>query len=188
MPSDQIVRKPLRVRQRSGRTLDQRLSLRFPGLVRATGGLLGRLPPRSRLRQAFLWRGVQVGLEAFNRRDFAAALAAGNYAPDFEYHPPREFVAAGFAEPSYRGPAGYLKFMSTWSEVFGTDLRMDPVELIDLGDRVVMLADVPARAQASGIPVLVTFAAVWVVEKGTVIRLEGYGDHAEALEAVGLRE
>jgi ketosteroid isomerase-like protein len=188
MASDQIVRKPLRVRERSGRTLDQRLSLRFPRLVRATGWLLGRLPPTSRLRQAFLWRGVQMGLEAFNRRDFAAALAGANYAPGFEYHPPREFVAAGFAEPSYRGPAGYLRFMSTWSEVFGADLRMDPLELIDLGDRVVLLADVPARAQASGVAFLDTFAAVWVVENGMVVRLEGYRHHAEALEAVGLRE
>jgi ketosteroid isomerase-like protein len=186
MASDPIVRKPLRVRERSGRTLDQRLGLRFPGLVRATGSLLGRLPPSSRLRQAVLWRGVQVGLEAFNRRDFAAALAGANYAPDFEYRPPREFVVAGFAEPSYRGPAGYLRFMSSWSEVFGADLRMDPRELIDLGDRVVLLADVPARAQVSGVPFLDTFAAVWVVEHGTVIRLEGYRHHAEALQSVGL--
>jgi hypothetical protein len=30
MPSDQIVRKPLRVREQPKRTLDQRLALRFP--------------------------------------------------------------------------------------------------------------------------------------------------------------
>jgi ketosteroid isomerase-like protein len=188
MPRDQIVRKPLRVREGTGRTVDQRLSLRFPRLTRASGMLLGKLPPSSRLRQAVLWRSVRSGLEAFNRRDFDAALAAGNYAPDFEYHPPQEFVAAGFFEPSYRGAAGYREFMSTWSDVFGADLRMEPRELIDLGDHIVLLADVPARAQASGLAFVDTFAAVWVLEGGRVTRLEGYRHHAEALQAVGLGE
>jgi ketosteroid isomerase-like protein len=188
MPRDQIVRKPLRVREGTGRTVDQRLSLRFPRLTRASGMLLGKLPPSSRLRQAVLWRSVRSGLEAFNRRDFDAALAAGNYAPDFEYHPPQEFVAAGFFEPSYRGAAGYREFMSTWSDVFGADLRMEPRELIDLGDHIVLLADVPARAQASGLAFVDTFAAVWVLDGGRVTRLEGYRHHAEALQAVGLGE
>jgi ketosteroid isomerase-like protein len=190
MPQEnlEIVRKPLSVRERSSRTLDQRLALCFPRVLGADGRLFGRLPPRSRLRQAVVWRGVRLGLEAFNRRDLDAALAAANYARDFEYHPPREFVAAGFFEPSYRGPAGYRKYMAAWSDVFGADLRLEPVELIDLGDRIVLLAAFPARAQASGVPFMETFAAVWVLKDGEVIRLEAYREHAQALEAVGLRE
>ena len=126
----EVVRKPLRVRERSSRTLDQRLGLRFPRLGaasgRLTGRLIGRLSPRSRLRQAALWRGVRLGLEAFNRRDCDAALAAGNYAPDFEYHPPHEAVEAGFFEPSYHGPPGYRTFMGAWADVFGDDFRVEP--------------------------------------------------------------
>ena len=60
----EVVRKALRVRERSSRTLDQRLGLRFPRLGaasgRLTGRLIGRLSPRSRLRQAALWRGVRL--------------------------------------------------------------------------------------------------------------------------------
>jgi len=64
MSSDRIVRKPLHARERSHRTLDQRLCLRFPRLAAATFRRIGRLPPRSRLRQASLWRAAGLGLEA----------------------------------------------------------------------------------------------------------------------------
>jgi ketosteroid isomerase-like protein len=183
-----FVRKPLRVRDRPTRTMDQRLAVRFPWLAKGYGRLVGKLPPSSRLRQAAVWRGVRLGLEAFNRRDYDAALAAAAYAPDFEYHPPREAIEAGFFEPCYRGAAGYLEYMSTWSDVFGADLRVEPVELIDLRDRIVLLAEVPMRAQASGVPLTGKLATVWVLKDGKVIRLQAYSDHAEALEAVGLRE
>ncbi len=62
----EIVRKPLRVRQRSSRTLDERLFLRFPRLFAANARLIGQLPPRSRLRQAFVWRAWRLALEAYN--------------------------------------------------------------------------------------------------------------------------
>jgi hypothetical protein len=52
----EVVRKPLRVREPSSRTLDQQLLLRLPRLVARYGRLVGRLPPRSRLRHAVVWR------------------------------------------------------------------------------------------------------------------------------------
>ena len=191
MSGAQIVRKPLHLRESSTpsrRPLDQRLRIRFPWVAHASAPLFGMLSPSSRVRQALLWRGVRLGLEAFNRRDVDAALAAATYTPDFEYFPPREGVEAGFFEPWYRGPEGYRKFMSTWSVVFGADLRVEPEELIDLGDRIVLLGETPGRGQASGIPVTAKLATVWVLKHGKVIRLQAYWDHDEALEAVGLRE
>ena len=68
----EVVRKLLRVRERSGRTLDQRLAIRFPSYPRILNRLFSRLPPRSRLRQAALWRAFRLGTEAFNRQDFEA--------------------------------------------------------------------------------------------------------------------
>src|SRR3954466_6126192 len=116
MSSGQIVRKPLTLRERSSRTLDQRLSLRFPGLTATFTGLIGRLAPSSRLRQAVLGRAVRIGLEAFNRRDHDAALLGCH--PDCKFHPPRELVEAGLIEACYRGPAGYREYASNWSEVW----------------------------------------------------------------------
>src|SRR5215204_4087534 len=90
MSQGDIVRKPLRVRQRSSRTLGERLSLRFPSLVHASARLISRLPPSSSVRPAVMWRGARQRMDAFNRRDIDAALIGS--APDFEYRPAREFV------------------------------------------------------------------------------------------------
>jgi ketosteroid isomerase-like protein len=182
----QIVRRPLRVRPRSRRTLDQRLLLRFPRLAAAVFRLIGRLPPTSRVRQAALWRAMQYGLEAYNRRDLE--VVSMGFDPDLEYYPYREFVEAGLAEPCYRGPAGYRDYIAGTYEVWGADVRLEPTELIDLGDRRVVLADMPMRAQASGVPLGETYACVQTLKDGRIVRQYDYLDQAEALEAVGLRE
>src|SRR5918995_4390405 len=100
----ELVRKPLGVSERSSRTLDQRLLLRFPRLTAAYLRGIDRLAPRSRLRQAGVWRGVRLGLEAYNRRDLEAAVAG--WGPGVEYHPGRDWVEAGLLEPCYRGVEG----------------------------------------------------------------------------------
>ncbi len=186
MSSGEIVRKPLRVREWSGRTLDQRLALRFPWIIGAYAPLIGRLPPTSRVRQAVVWRSSRLAMEAFNRRDIDAALIGST--PDFEYRPPREFIEMGFMEPCYRGPAGFREYMSAWSDVWGASLRAEPVELVDLGDRVVLLAGLPTTGTASGVPVTGKIATVTRLEHGRVAGVDMYMDHAEALEAVGLRQ
>jgi len=184
MEDRQIVRKPLRVRERSTRTLDQRLSLRFPRLAAANSRLIARLPPTSRLRQAALWRGARLALEAYNRRDLDAFLTG--FHPEFEVFPARAWVEAGLVEPSYRGPEGFREYVGVWDEVWGRDSPIRPVELVDVGDRFVILSEAPLRARASGVPLTGTFAIVTTLRDGLVIRQDEYWDHAEALSAVGL--
>jgi ketosteroid isomerase-like protein len=186
MPQEnvEIVRKPLRVRERSSRTFDQRLSLRFPRVAAANARLIGKLPPGSRLRQSTVWRNVRLAVEAYNRRDPEAVAISCH--PEFEYHPGREWVEAGLVEPCYRGLEGYRKYLATVDEVWGGENYLKPVELIDLGERIVMLADGRMRAQASGVPLTEAFALVSTLKDGRSIHLQEYYDHAEALEAVGL--
>jgi ketosteroid isomerase-like protein len=184
MSREQVVRGPLRVGVGSRRTLDQRLLLRFPRLFDSFSRLVGGLPPASRVRQAALWRGTRLAMEAFNRGDVDAAVNPGH--PDFEMLAPRELVDVGFFEPCYRGQAGFRDYVSTWSEVFG--FRIEPIELIDLGDRVVLLADLPVHAQASGVPFTGKIATVSEIRDGKATRVQTYLDHGEALAAVGLSE
>jgi ketosteroid isomerase-like protein len=181
-----VVRKPLRVREQSRRTLDQRLSLRFPRLAAAPFRLIGKLSPASRFRQAAVWRGTRLALEAYNRRDLDA-LGIG-YHPEFEYHPARKFVEAGLLEPSYRGLEGHKQYVASTAEVFGAEVYVKPVELIDAGERIAVLANVPMRAQASGVQLTEAFALVSTLKDGLVIRTQEFYDYAEALEAVGLSE
>jgi ketosteroid isomerase-like protein len=182
-----VVRRPLRVREQSSRTLDQRLGIRFPRLFDAFARLvIGRSPPTSRVRQAALHRSVQIALEAYNRRDLEAASIA--FHPDLEYYPYREFVEAALAEPCYHGPSGYRTYIGTTTEVWGDGVRLEPTELIDLGDRLVLLADMPMRAEASGVPLSQKYATVATLKDGRVIRQRDFLNQAEALASVGLSE
>jgi ketosteroid isomerase-like protein len=184
MTRTEVVRKPLRAGARSSRTLDQRVSLRFPRLAAASFRLIARLPPTSRLRQAALWRGMRLATEAYNRGDLDAVAIA--YHPDLEYYPYREFVEAALAESCYRGPSGYRAYITATYEVWGAGVQLHPTELIDLGDRLVLLADMPMRAQASGISLSERYAGVMALRDGRVIRQHDYLNQAEALETVGL--
>jgi ketosteroid isomerase-like protein len=182
----EVVRMPLRAHKRPRRSLDERLALRFPSLAASYTRLIAKLPPRSRLRQATFTRGTVLGLEAYNRRD-ADAVVIG-WHPEFEYHTAREWAQSGLVEPCYRGLAGYRNYLATVDEVWGGENYLKPVELIDLGERIVMLADGQMRAQGSGVPLAESFALVATLKDGRIHRLQEYYDHGEALEAAGLSE
>lgn len=184
--SPEIVRTPLRVRERSRRTLDQRLSLRFPRLAASSSRRIGKLPHSSRLRQAVLTRAAWLALEAYNRRDLDAVVIGWD--PAFEYHPGREWIEAGLVEPCYRGLEGYRRYVASVDEVWGGENYLTPVELIDLRDLFVVLADGRMRAKVSGVPLTQAFASVSTLRDGRTIRVQEYYDHAQALEAVGLTE
>jgi ketosteroid isomerase-like protein len=173
------VRQPLSARERSRRTLDERILLRFPWLTAALVRLLAKLPPRSRLRQALLRRSTRLSCEAYNRRDMEALGIT--YHPDFEYRPARNWVESGLLEPAYRGLEGHKRYVASTAEVFGSEVYLKPRELIDLGDRVVLLADVPMRAQASGIELTEEFALVTTLKDGLIYRIAEYYDHDEAI-------
>ena len=181
----EVVRRPIAVSGRSGRTFDQRLALRFPRLARAIARLFGRLPPTSRVRQALLSRTVRLNADAFNRRDFRALLLS--YHPEAEFRAPRALAESNILQTSYRGYEGFVAFFREWLSAWG-DYRMRPLEFIDLGDRVVVFDEIVGRGAGSGAPLIQEHALVLSMEDGRVILSQEYFDPAEALEAVGLRE
>ena len=186
MASRNIARIKLEPKERPRRTLDERLSLRFPKLAAVGSRLISRLPPGSRLRQAILRRSMELAAAAYNRRDLDAVVMA--YRPGFEYLPAQKWIDAGLVEPRYVGKDGYIAYVRATEEVWGEDNLFQPLEAFDLGDRVVILADERMRARASGILLTEKFAYVLTLERGQPVRLQEYYDHAEALAAVGLSE
>jgi SnoaL-like domain len=84
---------------------------------------------------------MRLAVEAFNRRDLDAFQLGWH--PDCEFHPPREFVDAGHAEPCYRGAAGYRDYLLSVAEAWGDSAQVEPVELIDLADRLLLLGACP---------------------------------------------
>jgi ketosteroid isomerase-like protein len=70
---------------------------------------------------------------------------------------------------------------TTWDEH-----RVEPQEIFDAGDRVVVFLREYQRGRRSGIELVVDTAVVLDLRHGRIVRIQGYMDRAEALRAVGL--
>jgi ketosteroid isomerase-like protein len=69
------------------------------------------------------------------------------------------------------------------------DLRLDPEEVVDLGDRVLVLVRMRARVRDSDAELDAQVAHLWEFRDGRVVRWTAYGDRATAfrcLRALGL--
>jgi ketosteroid isomerase-like protein len=73
--------------------------------------------------------------------------------------------------------------MEVWEE-----RRLEPQAFLDAGDRVVVLLHELRRGRGSRIVIEGDTAAIFDVRDGRVVRIQGYMNPAEALEAAGLRE
>jgi len=180
----EIVRQPIILRAHPRRRLEERLALRFPPAVILLARAVWRLPPRSRLRQAYLRRAVQVGFGALNRDDVEAAFAT--YHPEVERELPKEFVGLGL-DPPDRGREERVSFERRWNAEWGR-VRYEFEEIIDLGDRLLVIGHFEGSGPSSGAGFDNEFAEIFTISAGRVIREQAFFDHAEALKAAGLRE
>ena len=96
-------------------------------------------------------------------------------------------VEMGVLEGTFHGPEGFKDFIEGQLAII-QDLRSDPDEFIDAGDRVVVPFRLSGRARKTGIPIEYDYVHVWTFrgEKAVLLRL--YASKANALEAVGLSE
>jgi ketosteroid isomerase-like protein len=183
----QPVRQRLSGRERSARTrtIEERLAVRFPWLAQGWSRLIVRLSPASRLRQALMLRAIRNGFDAYNRGDLDVCVLL--YHPAVKFERSEEHSATGL-EVNFEGLEGYRDFAAEWTSGWG-EHRFEPRELIDLGDRFLVLTELIARGQGSGISLTQDHAMLSTFDDdGRVIRQQDFLDHAEALEAAGLRE
>jgi ketosteroid isomerase-like protein len=188
MPQERGIRITLRPpseRAAQRRTLDERLGLRFPGLLRSSGKALLRLPPRSRLRQTLLARAITRAYAAANRRDFGLILAA-NDPRSYEYHPSADYLPPDM-DTVYYGHDGYRRFWRQWLDAF-EDIRWDPEELVDFGAKALVTTRQSGHGSGSGVAVSQPVFQVFTFRAGLVIRQEDFSDRSQALEAAGPEE
>jgi hypothetical protein len=169
----------------SRRTLDERLRLLLPGLSRHLVAAILRLPPRSRIRRAALARAMVRAYAAANRRDFELILLA--YDPtSYEYRPSVDLLPPDF-DPVYHGHQGYLDFWSRWLDAF-EDIRWDPEEMLDFGERVLVTTRQSGHGSGSGVAVSMPVYQLFTLRRGMVESQEDFLDRAKALEAAGRPE
>jgi ketosteroid isomerase-like protein len=121
------------------------------------------------------------------RRGFEALDSGGVEAfldfidPQFEMTTPADMTV----EPAtYRGHEGMRRYFDSFYEIMD-EVRFEPHEFIDAGDRVVVPARLVARGRDTGIEAVQQLTMVWTLRGGKAIGCETYATKDEALEAAG---
>ncbi len=126
---------------------------------------------------------VREAATAFSRGDLDAWLEY--MADDIDY---RAVEGALDDRGPIHGKGAVRAYLDDWVGTFD-DFRSEPVELIEAGeDQVVAVLRISGRAKLSGIETELTFAALFTVRDGKVVRGREYWTRGEALEAAGLPE
>jgi ketosteroid isomerase-like protein len=179
----EIVRQPISLGAHSRRRLEERLALRFPRVLALGANAAWRFRPSSRLRRALLRHSVRLGFEASNRGDHEATFIL--YHADCESIVPAQLASLG--EPGTRGREERIRWQRRWSAEWG-EFRFEPKEVIDLGDRQLVVGHIRGSGSSSGAAVDSEWAALFTSSAGRVFREQVFLDHGEALEAAGLSE
>ena len=118
------------------------------------------------------------GLEAFARDGVEGILEYIH--PDFEMTTPPDLAV----EPqTYRGHDGLRRYFRSFYEVMD-EIRFEPHEFIDAGDRVVIPLRLVARGKGTGISAGQELVLVWTVRDGLGVRMDAYASREAALRAV----
>jgi len=124
---------------------------------------------------------VQRGYDAWNKGDKQWVL--DHMSEDIEWIAPPEDPDPG----TYRGHHGVEQFWAQWRAAVG-QLHVEPKEMLDAGDHVVVTALRSGRGEKSGLDVSDTVIQVFSFEGETCVRVRESYDKAEALRAIGAEE
>jgi ketosteroid isomerase-like protein len=179
-----IALSPLSERASQRRTLDERLYVRFPALYRRFAERVTQLPLGSRVRRLVLTRVIRRFTAAINRRDFEVVFLGLD--PGIEYRPSADLMPPDFEAVSH-GHGGYREGLRQLIDSF-EDLRAEPKEVFDFGDRLVAITQFGGHGSGSGVPVNLTTFALVKLRRGLVVWQKDFSDRSKALEAAAQRE
>ena len=120
-------------------------------------------------------------IAAYNRRDFEAAVRF--FDPQIEW-----VLPALQRSDSCHGPEEIIRFWDGLDETFD-ELRLDPQEFVDAGDRVAVRLRYYGRGKGSGAELETEmYHQVTTFRDGIMVRIEYFTNWPAALEAAGIRE
>ena len=117
-------------------------------------------------------------LDGWSQGDFS--VGAELLAADFEWKQHAEAV-----EPGTRRGGQVGNSLRNIFEIY-EDFRVQADDFIDAGDKVVVTARVSATEKRTGMPLKGTWALLWTVRDGRLVRNEVFASRAEALKAAEL--
>jgi ketosteroid isomerase-like protein len=169
--------------ERPRRSLDEKVAALFPPLGWRFAALLFRLPPASPVRRRFVATLVRRGYAALNRRDLELN-AKVLYDRDSVL-----FIHGNIPIGSgpYRGGEEIIQGYREWQDVWAEQRRV-PREIVDLGERLVVVLDDTGEGAGSGVSVRLRFTDVITVRNGRIHRHEVYPDWEAGMRAAGLSE
>ena len=182
------VRTPVAVRSETKRTLDERILLRVPALVPVMASAWSRLSPDSRLRRAWTARVVRQGAEAANRRDFKSLFLFVD--PDIEFHPAPSLVGEFLPPDQPEVVGGHDGYVRMWQGLLDAwpDIQLQPEEVIDYGDWLLVAVRIRGHGGHSGIALDIPLFQVLLLRQGLLVQQSDFGERAQALNATGLSE
>jgi ketosteroid isomerase-like protein len=123
-------------------------------------------------------RQLRDGYEAFNRGDWESVLR--NWHPDAEVHDRDEVP-----DPrDYQGLEGAREAFAGVVEMFD-EYVIEPGEMLERGDTVLVVARQRGRGKTSGIEVEDKIVHVWTIQDGKVTDLRAFSTKEDALEHLG---
>jgi ketosteroid isomerase-like protein len=126
---------------------------------------------------------VQRATEFLDRRDWHGMTDL--FDPNVELHG----TVGGLEEDKIlRGLTEIIQAFETENDEVWDEHRIEPQEFIDAGDRVVVLQREYQRGKGSGVELVIDTATIVDVRDGRIVRMQGYMNPADALEAAGLSE
>ena len=118
---------------------------------------------------------VRTVFDAINRRDVQAVLDA--YHPEADMSTLTSELVQGKA---YRGHSGIREYFSSFADVW-EELRLEPEDIRDLGDRILVVGRWSSRGKESGAEVESPAAWIFAVRGGRIVFSRAYRDAEEAL-------
>jgi ketosteroid isomerase-like protein len=120
---------------------------------------------------------VRAGFEALSEGGVEALLPFIH--AEFEVTTPANLAA----EPdTYRGHDGVRRYFDSFYDAMD-EVRFEPQELREAGERVIVAVTLMARGRTTGIETRQEFAMAWSLRDGKAVRVAVYGNLDEALEA-----
>ena len=150
----------------------------------------GRAAARPQAVAAGYWRAMSRENVELVKRGFEVFMATGKLSDEFA--PDHIWDLSTFRgwpdQPVFQGSDGFSEFITAWTQPYD-DWNIAVENVLDAGDdRVVAVLMQRGRLRGSDADVSLRYGIVYTVGDGRIRAAQVYHDHADALEAVGLRE